>query len=365
MSVNASWLRMFVEMRRRHAVQNGAVLALGVQDVMFTHEVAESLLRERKVDFSTVPSRERTFHLSRNQRQFTQDPNHYMSVRDLYKMMGFSSLETLDAFENDGPDMLWDLCTPIPESWHNKYDVVFDIGVLEHTCDIFQALENAANLVKPGGWMILYLPMVSPINSCLYHPNPPFYFDILAKNGFENFSAWINWMPDWDQQNDIRTIWLNYQYNDDVYIWRPRYYTVMWFMAQKREHVGNFSLVLQNFYKEWHAGQTLFATRENQLLERRGATATAADGGPMPVNTRFHRGMLGWMRRQFIAEVSPWPHPTAMSSPSSAQIARFPLNEAGVSHGEVCVVPPIDSRPQPDIPEQMLVGNPPREQLYL
>jgi SAM-dependent methyltransferase len=364
MSVNASWLRMFVEMSRRHRISGPSALALGVQDVMFTHGTAEDLLRDRRTKVLSVPPNERTFHLSRNQRQFTQDSRHYMSVQDLYRMMGFSSLETLDAFENDKPDHLWDLCTPIPEAWHNKYDVVFDIGVLEHTCDIFQALENVANLVKPGGWMILYLPMVSPINSCLYHPNPPFYFDILSRNGFENFDAWINWMPDWDQQNDIRTIWLNYQYNDDVYIWRPRYYTVMWFMAQKREHVGSFSLVLQNFYKEWHAGKKLFATTEDQLLHR-GSVPAMAEGDQRWTESGFRRGMLRWMRRKSVGETSAWAHPTAMSRATATQIARFPLNEMGIPYADTCVVAPIDSQLQKDIPEQMLVGNPAREQLYL
>jgi SAM-dependent methyltransferase len=180
-------------------------------------------------------------------------------------MMGFSTLGTLDAFGNDQPDIEWDLCQPIPKEMHNRYDLLFDIGVLEHTSDIFQALENVGNLVKPGGWIILYLPMVSPINSSMYHPNPPFYFDILSGNGFGDFDGWINWMPDWDQQNDIRTIWLNYQYNDDVYIWRPRYFTVMWFMARKMKHVGAFRPVLQNYYKEYHAGMKLCGTSQEEL----------------------------------------------------------------------------------------------------
>jgi hypothetical protein len=366
MSVNASWLRMFVEMKRRHGLDRPNVLALGLQDVMFTHRTAEDLLNERRLPHRSIASQARTFLLSRNQKQFTQDPQHYMSVQDLYRMMGYESLDTLDAFETDGhkPDIQWDLCRPIPEEWHNRYDLVFDIGVLEHTCDIFQALENVANLVKPGGWMILYLPMVSPINASLYHPNPPFYFDILSGNGFENFDAWINWMPDWDQQNDIRTIWLNYHYNDDVYIWRPRYYTIMWFMAQKREHVGNFNLVLQNFYKEWHSGRKLFNTTERELLGAGGAEA-GAGSTKSASSSGSRRGFLNWMRRRSTEPASPWHHTTAMSRPTKAQLARFPICTAGAPFADECVVAPVDSRPHPDIPEQMLVGIPAREQLYL
>jgi len=368
MSVNASWLRMFLEMQRRCNFTKGDTLALGVQDVMFTHGVAAALLHERGFEHHPIQVAERNFHLSRNQKQFTSDPKHYMDVKDLFSMLGYRSLTTLDAFENDGPDIQWNLCDPIPESMHNKFDLLFDIGVLEHTADIFQSLENVGNLVKPGGWILLYLPMVSPINSCMYHPNPPFYFDNLAQNGFGNFLAWINWMPDWDQQNDIRTIWLNYQYNDDVYIWRPRYYTIMWFMAQKLEYKKTFKPALQNFYKEWHAGGKLFATSESELMhgiERKPLTGIRTNArilNAAAARSKFAADIL----RKFNSNVTrPWQQPTAHSEPSSLQLAKFPMCNMGVPYAEEPVVTPIDSRLQTDIPEQMLVGPDKREQLYL
>jgi len=363
MSVNASWLRMFIEMGRRYGFPSGDTIALGVQDVMFDHETAAELLKERGIRTASLAADERSYALTRNQRQFTQNPRHYMGVKDLYKMMGHRSLTTLDAFENDGPDLLWDLCKPIPNAWHNRYDLLFDIGVLEHTSDIFQALENAANLLKVGGWIALYLPMVSPINTCMYHPNPPFYYDILAANGFHNMDGWINWMPDWDQQNDIRTVWLNFKYNDDVYIWQPRFYTVMLFVAQKREHVGEFRPVLQNYYKEWFAGQRLLSSSGDEPfwkqagLSEQWATALAQSRRPP-----FVRALLQSLG---VAQMSIWSHPTAKSAPTAAQLDRFPLNDHGVPYGNAFTVLPPDSRGQTDIPEQMIVGSPPRDQLYL
>ena len=362
MSINASWLRMFIEMGRRYGFPSGDTVALGVQDVMFDHETAAELLKERGVSFAPLAVGERTYAYTRNQRQYNKNPNHYMGVKDLYKMLGHRSLKTLDAFENDGPDLLWDLCKPIPNEWHNSHDLLFDIGVLEHTSDIFQALENAANLVKVGGWIVLYLPMVSPINTCLYHPNPPFYYDILAANGFHNMDGWINWMPDWDQQNDIRTIWLNFKYNDDVYIWQPRFYTVMLFVAQKREHVGEFRPVLQNFYKEWFAGERrLFSGSDEPLWKQAGLSEQAAVVAAQAKRHPFVRALL----QAFRGNASVWSHPTTKSEPTAAQLSRFPLNDQGVPYAPAFTVLPVDSRVQADIPEQMIVGSPPREQLYL
>lgn len=44
---------------------------------------------------------------------------------------------------------------------------------------------------------------------------------------------------------------------------------------------------------------------------------------------------------------------------------EFPLNKDGVPTASETIIPAIDSRPQPGIPERMFVGDPPREQLYL
>lgn len=367
MSVNASWLRMFLEMQRRCNFSKGDALALGVQDVMFTHDTAAELIRERKTDFRVLGDSDRSYHLSRNQKQFTSDPRHYMDVKDLFAMLGYSSLTTLDAFENDKPDIQWNLCDQIPESMHNKYDLLFDIGCLEHTADIFQSLENVGNLVKPGGWIILYLPMVSPINTCMYHPNPPFYFDNLAQNGFGNFLSWINWMPDWDQQTDIRTVWLNFQYNDDVYIWRPRYYTVMWFMAQKLEYKKMFKPALQNFYKEWHAGGELLVTSERELMkgiENRPLTGVRSSRilNASAAKSKFAADILQRLNSKIAC---PWQQPSAQFKPTSLQLTKYPMCELGVPYASEPTVPPIDSRTQADIPEQMLVGPLKREQLYL
>lgn len=369
MSVNASWFRMFLEMQRRCDFAKGDVLALGVQDVMFPHDEGAALMSERKVDYRVLDGSGRTYHLSRNQMQFTSDPRHYMDVKDLFSMLGYKSLTTLDAFENDGPDIQWNLCDRIPETMHNKFDLLFDIGVLEHTADIFQSLENVGNLVKPGGWIILYLPMVSPINTCMYHPNPPFYFDNLAQNGFGNFISWINWMPDWDQQTDIRTVWLNYQYNDDVYIWRPRYYTIMWFMAQKLEYKKTFKPALQNFYKEWHAGGQLFSTSETDLLKgMESKPLTGVRPGAHVLNAAAARSKFAAeILRRFNPKVAayPWQWPSAQTEPTAAQVSRYPLCDLGVPYFSEPTVPPVDSRTQADIPEQMLIGSLRREQLYL
>ena len=54
----------------------------------------------------------------------------------------------------------------------------------------------------------------------------------------------------------------------------------------------------------------------------------------------------------------------SVNNPNSSNI-EFPLNNDGVPTASEIIIPAIDSRPQPGIPERMFVGDPPREQLYL
>jgi hypothetical protein len=147
-----------------------------------------------------------------------------------------------------------------------------------------------------------------------------------------------------------------------VYIWQPRFYTVMLFVAQKREHVGEFRPVLQNFYKEWFAGERrLFSGSDEPLWKQAGLSEQAAVVAAQAKRHPFVRALL----QAFRGNASVWSHPTTKNEPTAAQLSRFPLNDQGVPYAPAFTVLPVDSRVQADIPEQMIVGSPPREQLYL
>ncbi len=68
---------------------------------------------------------------------------------------------TLDINAFDGyPDLLADLCQPIPLAYHGTYDVVIALAVLECVYDPQAMIDNVARLLKPGGRLHLYAPFV-------------------------------------------------------------------------------------------------------------------------------------------------------------------------------------------------------------
>ncbi len=58
------------------------------------------------------------------------------------------------------PDLLADLCQPLPQAYHGVYDVVFALAVLECVYDPQAMIDNIARLLKPGGRVHLYAPFL-------------------------------------------------------------------------------------------------------------------------------------------------------------------------------------------------------------
>lgn len=387
MSIHAGWLRILLEMRKKYGFAGNAII-WGVQDVHMNYAEAADVMRERGFEYIDIPISERNYMLSKNQQQWTSDPQRFMATKDLFRMLGFSSAVTLDAFPHDNPDILCDLNEPLPDGYKQKFDVLIDIGVIEHTSNGFQALENAGNLLKVGGHFVSFTPLFSPIQAAMFHPNPPFYYDILSANGFGNFTSYIHWMPDWDQHSDIRSIWLSYQYDDQVALFREHYLTDFFVVTQKLHHVQKFRTVLQNYYVKWHneAGvpkpgnlplpdlshfspEPARPSNPGAAINPERSLAVCLYQSVVPQSVRALLYVIRDRARQVFSG------PSARSSsergfapkaaPEQPQIGRIELSPGiWVPYASSSTVPKPEHGLQ-SIPERMFVGNPPREQLYL
>jgi len=225
--------------------------------------------------------------------------------------------------------------------------LLIDIGVIEHTTNGFQALENAGSLLTVGGHLVSFTPLLFQIQTAVFHPNPPFYYDILSANGFGNFTSYVNWIPDWDQHTDIRTIWLSYEYNDAVTIFREHYYTALFVVAQKMEHVDKFRTVMQNYYVKWH--------------NEAGIPQPGNLPGPKLLNVAagFDEPTLNG---HSVPSMLPKTEQPADRTAAKLRIEVSP--GTWVPYAPESIVPEHRHGLQ-SISERMFVGNPPREQLYL
>ncbi len=108
-------------------------------------------------------------------------------AESLFKLLD-CTLDVYDVVKERGCEILCDL----NDKWRrnglfdpmNDYDIVLDVGTVEHCFNIAQAVMNMAGLVKEGGYIIHENPF-NWGNHGFYNLNPTWYADFYTANGFE------------------------------------------------------------------------------------------------------------------------------------------------------------------------------------
>jgi hypothetical protein len=68
--------------------------------------------------------------------------------------------------------------------FRTTYDIIFDIGTLEHCFNISQAMQSISLFCKTDGLIIHSNPMTM-LNHGFYNLNPTFYYDFYTYNNYE------------------------------------------------------------------------------------------------------------------------------------------------------------------------------------
>ena len=110
----------------------------------------------------------------------------------LLTLLGAAHVESLDASPYEGATRLHDLNEPVPASWHEQFDLVFDGGTLEHVFNFTTALKNCMQMVKPHGRLVS---VTVPNNWCghgFYQFSPELFFRALSPdNGFSIVEMYV------------------------------------------------------------------------------------------------------------------------------------------------------------------------------
>jgi SAM-dependent methyltransferase len=116
-------------------------------------------------------------------------PRQAMAVMDpddnsLFRMMGFTSVESLDNSDFEGATHIVDLNRDgLPRELVGKFDLMLDCGTIEHVFHVPNALKNALSLVKEGGRIIFLSPSSNHVDHGFYMFSPTFFMDYLLANG--------------------------------------------------------------------------------------------------------------------------------------------------------------------------------------
>ena len=113
------------------------------------------------------------------------DPDfQYPDFRTLLHARGVAELDELDPFDEKAT-LRWNLNEPVPESAHEHYATVFDIGCAEHIFDTRAVFENCLRMVKVGGHYAAHLPVCGHSDHGLHTFHSELVPRVLKANGFE------------------------------------------------------------------------------------------------------------------------------------------------------------------------------------
>lgn len=144
---------------------SGTLLQLGVQSISAE---AKDLIRQ-------------TF-ISASQQNLTEFSS---GKKRFWHSLGFSEVKSLDISEFEGAEIICDLNKPVESNLHERFDVVFDGGTLEHIFDTKSALLNIDSFLKVDGLVIHEVPCSNAVDHGFYSFSPTFFQDYYPNQGYE------------------------------------------------------------------------------------------------------------------------------------------------------------------------------------
>ncbi|MBI5399113.1 class I SAM-dependent methyltransferase [Candidatus Saganbacteria bacterium] len=167
----------------------GEVLVLGQQAVFGALNDVKNIFLAKGIKIASLPE---GFDTRNKIPGWIGTPaNDYTNVQSVLTLLGAQRVYVADISDYESPDYLIDFNNEISEEYREKFDVIFDIGTLEHVFDIPMALSNIVKMLKKGGELVLVLPAANAIDHGFYSFSPTLLFDYFSANGFENFSCYL------------------------------------------------------------------------------------------------------------------------------------------------------------------------------
>lgn len=104
-------------------------------------------------------------------------------AHSFFSLLG-AKLDVFDIVTERGCEILLDLNYPAPQEHLGQYDLVLDVGTLEHCFNVGQAAINMASLLKVGGTIFHQNPF-NVGNHGFYGFNPTWYSDFYGQAGYK------------------------------------------------------------------------------------------------------------------------------------------------------------------------------------
>lgn len=169
--------RLLLDAKKKEYLKGESILQLGRQCILFDEATLKKYAPIHGVKLENV------------QTQLSFNDHHkklgYIDDFTLFKSLGFKNVSSMDNKDYEGADMIFDLNYPIPEKYHNKFDVIYDGGTAEHVFHFPKLLENLHLLLKEGGVIIHLSPSNNHADHGFYMFSPQIFSYYYSANHYE------------------------------------------------------------------------------------------------------------------------------------------------------------------------------------
>ena len=181
-------LHLLAMEHQRHPIR-GRVLTLGQQSIYATLPEARKILQARGVPMAALPEGFDITNKIPAWKGTMWERN--TNAQAVLTLMGAKEVVVTDVSDYEGAELLLNLNEPVPDEHAGQFDVILDIGTLEHLFDVATALANLVKMLKTGGQLILIVPASNAIDHGFYMFSPTLLFDYFKANGFDSFDCYL------------------------------------------------------------------------------------------------------------------------------------------------------------------------------
>ncbi|MHA1539824.1 MAG: hypothetical protein ACTSXQ_05065 [Alphaproteobacteria bacterium] len=175
-------LRMLKELRSKlYQEKPIKVLSLGYPDILVPYRQVGGIFGQKIA--SDLSFRKDSKKIVRWHGLDPTKLDRIVETDSLFSALGFET-DYIDIHPSRGIEKIVDLNKRLPAKFKGKYDLVLDLGTIEHCFNIAGAMVNLAMAVKKGG-CILHTNPANMYEHGFYNINPTFYRDFYKENGFQ------------------------------------------------------------------------------------------------------------------------------------------------------------------------------------
>ena len=187
----------------------GVLLSIAKQRVACSPDDLRDICRKYGIDFS--PFKEA---LESGEKDFdTRHSQGHIHDHDFYRCFSNLNYKSLDVSDYEGADLVFDMNTPILDSYKSQFDVIVNFSSMDNIFDPANFLKNSSAMLRPGG-RIFHYECACAYPGAYLSFSPEYFFSYYAVNNFVDCKAYA-----FVTQGDYNKDRLRRRY--DVFEWVP------------------------------------------------------------------------------------------------------------------------------------------------